>query len=82
MDAGRGRGRGRRLRGGIKAAAEIRTAAALCALGLDGMHLLRTPDMTESLVMQAVANEAVKFLQARDRALAAEIAHAVSKLFR
>jgi flagellar basal body rod protein FlgB len=46
------------------------------------MRLLTTRDHTEALVMQAVAEQAVKFLQQRDKALAAEIANAVGRLFR
>jgi len=46
------------------------------------MRLLTTEDPTEGLVMQAVAQQSVKYLQQRDRALAVEIANAVSRLFR
>jgi len=46
------------------------------------MRLLTSSDRTEVLVMQAVANQAVKFLQQRDKALAVEIANAVGRLFR
>jgi hypothetical protein len=46
------------------------------------MRLLTTDDPTEALVMQAVAQQTSKYLQQRDRALAAEIANAVSRLFR
>jgi hypothetical protein len=70
------------VRGGIKAAAEIQAAAALCALGLDGMRLLEATDEAESLVLQVVAEESVAVLKERDKALASEIANAVSKLFR
>jgi hypothetical protein len=54
----------------------------LQSLGFDGMRLLTTPDRAEALVMQAVAEASVKFLTHRDKALAAEIANAVGRLFR
>jgi hypothetical protein len=53
----------------------------MCALGMDGMRLMSAGE-TEALVMQAVANEALRVVQARDRALAVEIANAVGRLFR
>jgi hypothetical protein len=45
------------------------------------MALLRA-DPAEALVMQAVAEQTINYMQQRDRALAAEIANAVAKLFR
>ena len=82
MDAGGHERYVRGIRGGIRAAAVVKAAATLCALGLDGMRLITTPDETESLVMQAVAQNTLEVLQARDKALAAEIANAVGRLFR
>lgn len=82
MDARRDGFHERRIRGGIKAAPEIQAAAALSALGLDGMRLLRSTDDAEALVLQVVAEESVAVLKERDKALAAEIANAVGKLFR
>jgi hypothetical protein len=46
------------------------------------MRLLRATDDAEALVLQVVAEESVTVLQQRDKALAAEIANAVGKLFR
>jgi len=46
------------------------------------MRLLRTSDPVEVLVLQAVAAETIAVLQARDKALAVEIANAVGRLFR
>ena len=60
----------------------MRAAAALTALGLDGMRLFTAGDQVEALVLLAVGEEAAKVAQARDRALAAEIANAVGRLFR
>lgn len=54
----------------------------LSALGLDGMRFLDSSDPAEILVMQTVAEEARDVLTARDKALAAEIANAVGRLFR
>ena len=76
-----GRGR-RRIRGGIKGTAAIRAAAVLSALGLDGMRFLDSGDPAEILVMQTLAEETRDVLSARDKALAAEIANAVGRLFR
>jgi hypothetical protein len=60
----------------------VKAAGAMVALGMDGMALLRTSDPVDALVLQAVAEESVKVLQQRDRALAAEIANAVGRLFK
>jgi hypothetical protein len=46
------------------------------------MRLLEATDEAESLVLQVVAEESVAVLKERDKALASEIANAVSKLFR
>ena len=72
----------RRTSGGIRRAADVRAAALLCALGLDGWRLLTTTDTAESAALQAMAQEAVEIARARDKALAAEIANAVGRLFR
>lgn len=82
MDAIGKRRCGRNSRGGIRRAADVRAAALLCALGLDGWRLLTTSDAAESLALQAMAQEAVEIARARDKALAGEIASAVSRLFR
>lgn len=66
----------------MKAAREIRAAAILSVLGLDGMRLITTPDRTEALALQAVGEQAARVMRERDRALAAEIANAVARLFR
>jgi hypothetical protein len=66
----------------MKAAPPIRAAAVLTVLGLDGMRLLSTADPVEALALQAVGEEAARVMRERDRALAAEIAVAVSRLFR
>jgi len=63
-------------------AAPIRAAAMLCVLGIDGTRLLTTNDPTEALMLQAVGSAAMKIAQQRDKALAAEIANAVGRLFR
>jgi len=54
----------------------------LYALGIDGIRFLEAQDQADALVMQAVAEEARDILSARDKALAAEIANAVGRLFR
>jgi len=46
------------------------------------MRLLTTGDPVEAMVMTAVAEEASLLVRQRDRALAAEIANAVSRLFK
>jgi tRNA A-37 threonylcarbamoyl transferase component Bud32 len=66
----------------VRAAREVRAAAALCSVGFDGMRLLTTADPVEAMVMQAVAEHTAKYLQQRDKALAIEIANAVGKLFK
>lgn len=63
-------------------AAAIRAAAMLCAVGVDGVRLLTSDDPTEIVMLQAVGVEALKAAQQRDKALAAEIANAVGRLFR
>lgn len=60
----------------------MKAAAALCALGMDGMRLLTTGDRTEALLMQAVAEEVMRYRTAHDRNLAIEIANAVGRLFK
>jgi hypothetical protein len=60
----------------------VRAAAALYLFGMDGMRLLATGDRTEALVLQAVAEEALRLSQIRDRNLAVEIANAVGRLFK
>lgn len=60
----------------------MRTAAVLAILGLDGMQLLMTGDPVEALALQAVGDEAAQLLRQRDKALAAEIANAVGRLFK
>lgn len=57
-------------------------AATLAILGLDGMAFLRTGDVGESVLTQAVGEEALKIMRARDKALAIEIANAVARLFK
>lgn len=54
----------------------------LCVLGVDGTRLVTTTDRTEAMVLQAIGNEAVRIQQQRDKALAAEIANAVGRLFK
>jgi hypothetical protein len=71
-----------RTRLGIRGAAEVRVAATLAILGLDGMAFLRTGDVGESVLTQAVGEEALKIMRARDKALAIEIANAVARLFK
>lgn len=82
MDAGRDAHRERRVRGGIKGSAEVRAAAVLTVLGLDGFRVLESADPVEALTMQAIGDEAARFVQMRDKALAAEIANAVARLFK
>jgi hypothetical protein len=60
----------------------VRTAAVLALLGLDGMRLFTTGDRVEALALQAVGEEASNLIRQRDKALAAEIANAVAKLFK
>jgi hypothetical protein len=60
----------------------VRTAAVLSLLGLDGMRLFTTGDRVEALALQAVGEEASNLIRQRDKALAAEIANAVAKLFK
>jgi hypothetical protein len=60
----------------------VKTAAVLTVLGMDGMRLLAAGDPVESLALQAVAEEAANLLRQRDKALAAEIANAVGRLFK
>jgi hypothetical protein len=54
----------------------------LCVLGVDGLRLLTTDDRTEAMALQAVGQEAARITQQRDKALAAEIANAVGRLFK
>jgi hypothetical protein len=60
----------------------VKAAAVMCSFGIDGMRWLDSRDPTEMLVMQVVADEAHRIAQQRNKALAAEIANAVSRLFR
>jgi hypothetical protein len=60
----------------------VKTAAVLCLLGLDGVRLLTTGDPVEAMMIQAVGEEAATQLRTRDKALAAEIANAVGRLFK
>jgi len=46
------------------------------------MAFLRTGDVGESVLTQAVGEEALKIMRARDKALAIEIANAVARLFK
>ena len=46
------------------------------------MRLLTTGDPVEAMLLQAVGEEAGKQLRTRDKALAAEIANAVGRLFK
>jgi hypothetical protein len=68
--------------GGLRSGREVRTAAVLALLGLDGMRLFTTGDRVEALALQAVGEEASNLIRQRDKALAAEIANAVAKLFK
>jgi hypothetical protein len=63
-------------------AAVVEAAALLCTTGVDGLRLLTADDPAEVVVLQAVGMEAARIQQHRDKALAAEIANAVSRLFR
>lgn len=60
----------------------MKAAAVLTLLGLDGMRLLTTGDPVEAWVLQAVGEEAAAQIRNRDKALAAEIANAVGRLFK
>ena len=60
----------------------MKAAAIYTVLGLDGMRLFTAGDPTERLVLDAVAAEALAVARDRDKALAAEIANAVGRLFR
>lgn len=82
MDAADGHGNGGRTDGGMTEAAAVRAAAVLCAVGVDGIRLLKSEDPTEILMLQAVGREALRIAQQRDKSLAAEIANAVGRLFR
>lgn len=66
----------------MKAARETRAAAVLTVLGFDGMRLFTTADPVEAIALQAVGEQATKVLSDRDKALAAEIANAVGRLFK
>jgi len=46
------------------------------------MRLLTTGDPIEAMVLTAVADEATNLIRQRDKALAAEIANAVGRLFK
>jgi hypothetical protein len=46
------------------------------------MRLFTTGDTVEALALQAVGEEASNLIRQRDKALAAEIANAVAKLFK
>lgn len=63
-------------------AAELRAAAFLQAVGLDGMRFLASTDRLETLVMQLLARETAKVLEQRDRAFAQLIGNAVARCFR
>jgi hypothetical protein len=82
VDATHGRRNVGSVRGGIEGVAAIRAAAMLCVLGVDGVRLLTTDDRTEAMALQAMGQEAARIQQQRDKALAAEIANAVGRLFK
>jgi hypothetical protein len=62
--------------------AEIRAAAVLNALGLDGWRLIVTHDPVEAIALQVMAEETGRMIERRDEALAVRIANAVGRLFK
>lgn len=82
MDAERGARGQRHIGGAITGTAELRAAAVLYALGLDGWRLMVTADPVEAVALQAVAEETARMIERRDEALAVRIANAVGRLFK
>lgn len=54
----------------------------MSVLGMDGWRVFTAEDPAELLALMVMTEEAVKYAQQRDRALAIEIANAVGKLFK
>jgi hypothetical protein len=82
MAAGRKSGGRRGSPGGILSDTAIEAATTALILGLPGWRLISTGDETERVVVQAMTSKAIELHAQRDKALAAHIANAVSRIFK